>query len=67
MTSKQLSAALKKLDVHPSAAAAFLGVTLRTIQNWKAGAPIPRAVAYTLRMMMRYQLTAEVVAEEYGD
>jgi hypothetical protein len=54
MTTKQYLAALKKLGLLPSgkATAAALGVSIRQLQYYAAGTPIPGPIERLLRLML---------------
>lgn len=54
MTTKAYLAALKKLDLLPSskATAAALGVSIRQLQYYAAGATIPEPIAIILRLLI---------------
>jgi hypothetical protein len=54
MTTKQYLAALKKLGLSPAGkpTAQALGVSLRQIQYYAAGKPIPEPIAIILRLLL---------------
>lgn len=58
MTTKAYLSALKKLDLLPSgkATSAALGVSVRRLQQYAAGSPIPPMLALLLAMYLRHGL-----------
>lgn len=57
MTAKQFNAALNELGLTPYAAAALLGVSLRTSHRYAAGdSKVPRYVALLLAMYLEHGL-----------
>jgi hypothetical protein len=62
MTGAEYAAAIKRLGMTKVAAANLLGVDPTTSRRWIAEThEVPQAVAITLRLMTRYNLTANSV------
>lgn len=61
MTPRQFKAALAALEITQETAAEVLGVSLRTINGYANGAPIPLATAKLLRLMVDLKLDPEEV------
>lgn len=57
MTPKQYRAALAALGLSQAGAADFLGISTRSSHGYANGAPIPKAIAMLLRLMVRLKLT----------
>ena len=66
MSPKEYRAALAELGLAQSGASRFFQTNERTTRRWAADdgeQDVPRAVAITLRLMLRYKLTpADVIA-----
>ena len=64
MTPKQYRNALDRLELRQREASQLLDVAPRTSRRWESGtAPVPRAVALVLLLMIKYQLApADVLA-----
>lgn len=61
MTHNQYRAAIDRLGLSQVKAAKFLGISLRTSQNYANGEPIPEPTAKLLRLMVRLDLKPEDV------
>jgi len=58
MTGEQYLSATEELGMSQIGSARFFGVDYSTVRRWVAGtSPVPDAVAYLLRVMMKTELT----------
>jgi DNA-binding transcriptional regulator YiaG len=59
MNRESYLAAIHTLGLNQAESAKFLGIHDRTVRKWIAGdAPIPRATAYLLRLMVKRRVSA---------
>jgi hypothetical protein len=64
MTKNQYRAAIKKLGLSQPRAATWLGIALRTSQNYALGVtPVPEPTARLLRLAIKLKLTPEEAAK----
>jgi hypothetical protein len=67
MTAKQYRTALEALGLTAYGAAPWLGVALRTSQNYASGqTAVPEPVARLLRLVIALKLTPDKTAELWG-
>lgn len=60
LTGEQLDAGIKKIGLSQEGFGRFIGVGGRTVRGWIAGDfPIPGAVAYLVKLMVKTKTTAE--------
>lgn len=64
----EYKAALKHLGLSQARMARIFGLSEKTAGRWAKGKyPIDPAVAYLLRLMLRYRVSADMLPEEFGD
>jgi hypothetical protein len=64
MTAKQYKAALKQIGISNYAAAPWLGIALRTAQNYASGErPVPEPTARLLRLVVNLKLDRDKAAQ----
>jgi hypothetical protein len=59
MNAKEYRRAIERLDLNQSSAAALFDINPSTSRRYAAAHPIPRVVAILLRMMVKYDISAE--------
>lgn len=59
MTATQYKAAIAKLGLSQTAAAEFLGISLRTSHGYANGKPIPQPIVMLLLVLMQNRMTPE--------